>query len=77
MVANSQDIETAVNVILNHSEYDFRDYHIPSLERRFAKITESFQMSMGELVSRMEADREFLENIVKEITITTTEIIIL
>lgn len=54
--------------------YDFSRYSKASLKRRVRSALESFEMTdLGELSSRLDADRHFRESFVEEITVNVTE----
>ncbi len=55
------------------SEYDFREYSIKSFTRRLEKIVKDNKMSLEGIVKKMSENNDFLEHIVKEITVNTTE----
>ncbi len=63
-----------VAAIKSVSTYDFSDYSEKSFRRRIDKILEDFRMSVDELISRILRDKDFLEQVVREITVNTTEL---
>lgn len=56
------------------SSYDFTDYSEKSFLRRLDKILGDHRMTMPELITRTCRDTAFMEQIVKEITVNTTEL---
>lgn len=63
-----------VNAVKAISTYDFSDYSDKSFRRRLEKIINDFQITLDELIFRVIKDKEFLEHIVREITVNTTEL---
>lgn len=68
------DIKIIQDRILESSSYDFSDYSVNSLKRRLSKILEDHKTDIPSLNTRMKEDAEFLEEVVKEITVNTTEL---
>jgi chemotaxis protein methyltransferase CheR len=68
------EIEKLINVISSHSNYDFSQYSEKSFNRRIEKVLSDNKLSLEKLTEKLETDTEFLETIVKEITVNTTEI---
>ncbi len=61
-------------VIKESSEYDFSNYSINSLKRRLQKIQEDSGSSFDSLVDQLKNDAFLLEEIIKKITVHTTEL---
>jgi chemotaxis protein methyltransferase CheR len=74
MDIENQDIQSFIETVKSLSEYDFTDYSDKSLRRRLSKILLDHSLTPESLVERLIADREFLERIVKDITVNTTEL---
>lgn len=55
------------------SEYDFENYSLKSFKRRVEKILIDHKMDVETLVKKMKQNKKFLEIVVKEITVNTTE----
>ena len=55
------------------SEYDFTGYSVKSFTRRLDKILSDNNMDINSLLKKMSKNRNFLETVVKEITVNTTE----
>ena len=68
------DIRLFQNTIRDYSSYDFNDYSTKSLRRRLTKILQEKDMDMIELTRELRNNSIFLEEIVKKITVTTTEL---
>lgn len=74
MTVTDQDILYFVTTLKNTSEYDFSDYSEKSLKRRLAKVLTDNKADIFTLISKMKKSNDFLERIVKEITVNTTEL---
>lgn len=70
----NNDIKLFLESVKNISAYDFSNYSINSLKRRVAKLLSDNHMDIGELSSKISEDRQFLEKVVKSITVNTTEL---
>ncbi len=73
MAIEIQNIQPFLNALKEDSEYDFSNYSMNSLNRRLIKIMNDFRISFPELVSRIKSDPVFRENVVKKITVNTTD----
>ena len=73
MDIENKDIQAFINTVKSLSAYDFTDYSDKSLQRRLSKILLDRQLTPDSLLDRISADSEFLEEIVKDITVNTTE----
>lgn len=69
-----KDIRSFQETVRDHSEYDFTQYSHTSLRRRLTRILLEFEVDMEGLNHRMKNDQEFLERIVKKLTVHTTEL---
>ncbi len=56
------------------SDYDFSDYSDKSLLRRIEKILSDYHLTFEELKIKLKTDRVFLEQVVRDITVNTTEL---
>jgi chemotaxis protein methyltransferase CheR len=74
MTVTDQDFQVFVFALKNSSKYDFSQYSEKSLKRRLFKVLTDYKMSMSTLISRIKNDAEFVEKVVKEITVNTTEL---
>lgn len=74
MDLTDRDIEMIVNAIRESSEYDFSDYSFKSLNRRLTKILTDYETDLETLTSRIRQNREYLEKVVKDSTVNTTEL---
>ena len=68
-----KDILNFQLTVREHSDFDFSDYSHTSLRRRLTRILLELEMDMDQLSLRMKNDREFLQKIMRKITVHTTE----
>ena len=73
MEIEDQDILAFVNTVKSLSEYDFTQYSDKSLKRRLSKILLDYNMTPDALYDKIKTDERFLEKIIREITVNTTE----
>lgn len=71
---HEDDIRRFLETIREKSMYDFSDYSIKSLHRRLLKITEDYGADMDRLIGIVGNDPVALEEVVKKITVRTTEL---
>ncbi len=69
-----KDIRSFQETVRDQSEYDFTQYSNTSLRRRLNRILLELEIDMDEITGRMREDAEFLESIVKKLTVHTTEL---
>ena len=74
MEIENQDIQAFVDAVKSRSLYDFTNYSHKSLKRRLSKILIDYRISPVDLLERIREDNDFLERIVKDITVNTTEL---
>jgi chemotaxis protein methyltransferase CheR len=74
MEIDNQEIQIFVETVRSHSAYDFTDYSDKSLKRRLMKILHDQQLPFEVLLTKISEDESFLERIVKDITVNTTEL---
>ncbi|HYX06663.1 MAG TPA: CheR family methyltransferase [Bacteroidales bacterium] len=74
MTITDQDSQLFLTTIKNFSGYDFSDYSEKSLKRRLAKVLIDNKMDIYTLNASMKKNPVFLEKIVKDITVNTTEL---
>lgn len=60
--------------VVECSEYDFSNYSTSSLKRRLSKITEEYGSDLNRLLRTISTDSVALEEIIKRITVNTTEL---
>ncbi len=56
-----------------YSPYDFSEYSDNSIQRRIAKIMEDYCLTMEELLEKTKTDSTFVEQLVNDITVNTTD----
>ncbi len=74
MTITDQDFQLFIYALKNYSKYDFSQYSEKSLKRRLAKVLSDNRIALTPLINRMKDDQDFVEKIVKEITVNTTEL---
>ena len=74
MTLTDQDISNFVSALGNASRYNFTDYSYKSLNRRLLKVLNDNTMDMPALIDTIKKDGNFLEYVVREITVNTTEL---
>src|ERR1035437_4048545 len=70
----NDDVHLFINAVKAQSEYDFSDYSDKSLKRRIEKILSDNKISLPDLIKEIKKDPEYVDKIVKEITVNTTEL---
>lgn len=74
MEIEEKDIRRFQSTISNYSEYDFSEYSLNSLKRRISKLMQKYGSDFSMLIRTMESDTVALEEVVKRITVNTTEL---
>ncbi len=74
MQVEKDDILRIIDTIKKASSYDFTDYSEKSFARRIEKILIDTKLDIEGLIKQLKSSKEFLEHIVKEITVNTTEL---
>lgn len=74
MVLTDQEVNYFINTIKGVSSYDFSEYSEKSLKRRLQKILIDNNMDLVALINKLKTDKPFLEKIVKDVTVNTTEL---
>lgn len=69
-----KDIQPFLQALKEKSDYDFTNYSMNSLNRRIIKIMNDFRMDFDELVKRISAEKDFREEVVRKITVHTTDL---
>ncbi len=70
----NKKIQLLIDTLKVSSDYDFSGYSIKSFTRRVAKVLETYNIDLDTLTRRVQYDVVFVENVVKEITVNTTEL---
>ena len=73
MVSN-EDVQRLITTIKMSSTYNFNDYSERSFKRRVEKLLVDNHMDIGQLSLKLAKDKSFLEKIVRDITVNTTEL---
>ena len=69
-----EEVRLFIETVRSISDYDFSGYSIKSFTRRLEKIISDYRLeNVKELIKKIVSDRVFLDKIVKEITVNTTE----
>ncbi len=74
MNITDQDINLFNTVLKGTSSYDFTEYSDKSLKRRLAKVILDHKLDVPGLLSEMKRSKEFLEKVIRDITVNTTEL---
>ncbi len=74
MNVSVEEVSLFINTIKSVSDYDFSDYSEKSFARRIEKLLTDYETDLTGLVRRVRTDKDFLEQIVKDITVNTTEL---
>lgn len=69
-----KDIQNFQLTVREHTDYDFSDYSPTSLQRRLNRILLELDMNMSQVIRRMKKDENFTDQIMKKITVHTTEL---
>ncbi len=69
-----KDIQNFQHTVRDHSDFDFSDYSHTSLQRRLNRILLELELNMDQLLTRMTTDSEFTDQIMRKITVHTTEL---
>ncbi|HBF89062.1 MAG TPA: chemotaxis protein CheR [Bacteroidales bacterium] len=70
-----EDIRLFIETVKSNSAYDFSEYTEKSFKRRIEKVVADNRLTVNELVRKMEKDDDFLEKMVRDITVNTTELL--
>jgi chemotaxis protein methyltransferase CheR len=69
-----REYELFLDTIREKSVYDFTNYSAASLKRRLNKILHDNHLSFSQMENKLRNDQHFLEEVVKGITVNTTEL---
>ncbi len=73
MVTN-EDVLRFIATIRMSSTYDFTDYSDRSFKRRIEKLLVDNHLDINQLSLKVSKDKDFLEKVVRDITVNTTEL---
>lgn len=74
MFLSEKEISDFVNRVRDSSVYDLSEYSNKSLTRRITKVLNDHALDLPTLLDRLKEDPLFLESIIQEITVNTTEL---
>jgi chemotaxis protein methyltransferase CheR len=74
MTITEQDFQLFLFALKTSSKYDLSDYSEKSLKRRLLKVLTDNKLNITALVNKIKNDPTFVEKIIKEITVNTTEL---
>ena len=74
MDIEDRDIKIFQETIKKSSAYDFSDYSTNSLRRRLVKVLKEYKTDFTALLAKIRTEPDFLESVVKLITVNTTEL---
>ena len=74
MEISNNEISQFLDVVKRNSDYDFSDYSTNSLRRRLIKIGNDYGENFQRLLRTIDSDQIALEEIIKKITVNTTEL---
>ncbi len=66
--------KTYLEELKKHTPYNFCDYSDNSIQRRIDKVLKDHNMDMDQLLYKTKTDAYFVESLVDEITVNTTEL---
>jgi chemotaxis protein methyltransferase CheR len=69
-----EDLKVFLEAVKARSNYDFTNYSLKSLKRRIAKILSESKFSITQLENEILDNNQFMEKVVKSITVNTTEL---
>ena len=69
-----KDIQNFQLAVRDYSDFDLSDYSHPSLRRRLNRILLELELDMDQMIRQMKTDRKFLDQIMRKITVHTTEL---
>lgn len=74
MTVTDLDLQYFVSSLKTLSRYDLSNYSDKSLKRRLQKVLEDYNITIIGLINRMMNDQPFVEKVVRDITVNTTEL---
>ena len=74
MSITDSELLQIIQTIRSVSAYDFSEYSEKSLKRRFTKILMDSRISKDELMHHLRTQPKFVEEVVKKVTVNTTEL---
>jgi chemotaxis protein methyltransferase CheR len=74
MSITDSELSQIIQTVRSISSYDFSDYSVKSLKRRFTKVLLDYRITTDELLRQLKTQPKFLEDVVKKVTVNTTEL---
>ncbi len=74
MPVSPEEINLVIDAVKSYSPYDFSKYSIKSFTRRIEKALIDFRLDIDKLIIDIKNNPEFVEKLVKGITVNTTEL---
>jgi len=74
LLITQEDINNIIKAVRDNSTYDFSGYSIKSFTRRIEKATIDFKLDVNSIIKKINTDNDFIEKLVKGITVNTTEL---
>ncbi len=74
MAIPKEEIDLLISVIKSVAGYDFSDYSERSFNRRIEKVLVDNKLDVKSLMNKLKTDSGFVERVVKDITVNTTEL---
>jgi len=68
------DFKHYLQVLKEHTPYDFSNYSDNSIKRRLQKVITDNDLTMEELLEKTQTNEYFVEQLVEDITVNTTEL---
>ncbi|MBO4244357.1 MAG: hypothetical protein J5882_04800 [Bacteroidales bacterium] len=68
------NILTLIRTLRDYAGYDFANYSEKSFLRRVEKVMMDYKLDLSKLIAKVKEDRLFLEQVVRDITVNTTEL---
>ncbi|MBK8806684.1 MAG: protein-glutamate O-methyltransferase CheR [Bacteroidales bacterium] len=69
-----EELSFFIGSIRTFSDYDFTEYSEKSFKRRIEKVLMDYKLDLNSLILKMRKESDFLERIIKDITVNTTEL---
>lgn len=73
-MVTDEEVQRFITAIKMVSTYNFTDYSERSFKRRIEKLLVDNHMDINQLSLKMSKDKDFLEKIIRDITVNTTEL---
>jgi chemotaxis protein methyltransferase CheR len=74
MEIRDEEIKEFIEVLTSISSYNFSDYSEKSFKRRMEKLVNDNNCSLNEITQKIKNNKSYLEKIVRDITVNTTEL---